>query len=288
LSAIGCLFIIISFLCIKATKIHYELVFCLAISQLIIAINGIAACTLAAFEIIVPDRGVVCYLQSCSMTIGQKSGWMYVSYISFNMVALSRGHSNSYMKNKRVWIHLFGWVLVNAGFIGGLWDFFGKADSLPFSMCWTTEGMQMLFALYIPMGVFGAFNAGCIAYIAGKYIHDLKQNKEVRTNLLTARSQTKVYLFLLRISFYPCIFLLVAASMTVGRLLNRNENNQVWTQYLIQSVFLEGFFCAIAYGFTPSLRIRYAKFYRERISTNPPSLEDAWSSASPFPFSVEV
>ena len=55
------------------------------------------------------------------------------------------------------------------------------------------------------------------SFLPCRYIVDFKRNREVRTNLLTTRSDSKVYYFLLRISFYPIIFLLVAMSMAWGR-----------------------------------------------------------------------
>eukprot|EP00026_Physarum_polycephalum_P012665 Phypoly_transcript_12992.p1 GENE.Phypoly_transcript_12992~~Phypoly_transcript_12992.p1 ORF type:complete len:204 (+),score=14.95 Phypoly_transcript_12992:403-1014(+) len=196
------------------------------------------------------------------------------------MIVLSRGRNDNYMKSKGVWIHIFSWVVVNGAFIGGLWTSFGQAQSLPPSMCWTKE-YAVKYSLYIPLAVFGAFNFGAIIYIAIRYILDFRKNKEVRTNLLTARKDSKVYFFLIRISLYPCIFLVVALCMSVGRYVYNMaspDHKPIWTIYLTQAVFIEGFFCAIAYGFTPSMRLKYAKVYRQISAT--PTLEDAWSTAS--------
>lgn len=277
LSTLGCCFVIFCFIYLKIRKVHYQYVLCLAISQLILSLNGIVGCIMSKQGIVFEDGSIGCKLQASLLTIGQKSGWMYISLISFNMITLSRGHTEKYMKSKAVWIHIFSWVVINAAFIGGLWTTFGR--TLPFAMCWTKED-KLLYALYIPMALFGVFNAGAIIYITVRYIKDLKRNKEVRTNLLTARSDAKVYWFLIRISFYPCIFLLIALCMSFGRFFyNEAEGHGPdWSTYLIQSFFLEGFFSAVAYGFTPSLRMKYAKIYRRLSST--PTLEDAWSTAS--------
>lgn len=35
-----------------------------------------------------------------------------------------------------------------------------------------------------------------------------------------------------------------------------------WTEYVSQFIYLEGFLCAIAYGFTPSLRTKYVNLNR--------------------------
>jgi len=280
LSTIGCCFIIISFIYLRITKPHYQYVFCLAISQLILSLNGVIDFILFELGIIFADGSPLCKLQACLLTIGQKSGWMYISLISINMIVLSRGHTDDYMKSKGVWIHILSWVVINVAFIGGLWTLLGRDPALPTEMCWTKESAVM-YSLYIPMAIFGALNAGAIFYIAIRYVIDIRKNKEVRTNLLTARRGSKVYFFILRISFYPCIFLVIAVCRSLGRYLNGmapTEHKPAWTTYLTQVVFIEGFFCAVIYGFTPSMRLKYAKVYRQ-ISAKP-TLEDAWSTVS--------
>jgi len=130
------------------------------------------------------------------------------------------------------------------------------------------------------------FNTGCIIYLCVIYIQEFHKNKEVRTRLLTARSDSKLHSFLVRISFYPCVFLITSFAMLTGRLVGNIYSNDgeslddipTWVPYAVQCAFLEGFFCSIAYGFTPSLRSQYRKLFRRVSSTT--TLQDDWSAAS--------
>lgn len=112
-----------------------------------------------------------------------------------------------------------------------------------------------------------------------RYKKDFRDFKEVHTRLLHTRNVKKVRSFLWRISFYPCFsiityFALLVAQLSIssfkifvffisfdGKGSDLNPPPPVWTEVVTQMVYLEGFLCAIAYGFTPSLRSQYPLFF---------------------------
>ena len=109
-----------------------------------------------------------------------------------------------------------------------------------------------------------------------RYNKDFNNFQEVQTRLLRTRNGKKVRSFLWRISFYPCFSIIIYFALLVaqicihlfcllffvycfefGTVADLQKKPPAWTHFLAQMVFLEGFLCAVAYGFTPALRLQH-------------------------------
>jgi len=129
----------------------------------------------------------------------------------------------------------------------------------------------VIASVYIPLPLFLIFNGTCMLYIVFTYMKDFRDFKEVHTPLLVTRSPAKMRSFLWRICFYPLFSFVIYFAVLVAQIsIDMKGPAPIWTGYVSQCMYLEGFLCAVAYGFTPSLRTKYNSFFRNNISSSPP------------------
>jgi len=269
LSLLGCCFIIISFVIVKiAKKLHYNFVLGLALSQLVVAISGITSVFLGLHGMKSSDNIIFCNIQGSIVNVAEKAGWIYVSLITWNMVLQTNGYKEETIRRYETKIHCFCWFGTTFLFVPILLFHYGLGP-FPFDICWTQK-QWVIASVYVPLPIFLIFNAVCLIYIVYVYTKDFRDFKEVHTPLLVTRNATKMRSFLWRISFYPLFSFLIYFSVLVAQIsIDMKGPAPEWTGYVSQWMYLEGFLCAVAYGFTPSLRSKYNNFFKSTISGPP-------------------
>jgi len=150
------------------------------------------------------DTVTICLGALTVSNIGEKVGWMLISYISLNLLMVSGGFSNKRLQEKEtlavIVCFLVGLILV------GLWTLymiFGTDLDPLDDKCDKYWALKIeLTILVFPM--FLVFNVGCVVVIFIKCVRDWLIHDSPRTPLLDTNESPQF--FLIRLSFHPLLF----------------------------------------------------------------------------------